>query len=64
MRLPRGFESAYQLVRRQRRALPVGATWDAASGILLAAGARFLGRYRLVFSNGSERINVRVVIVP
>ncbi len=66
MRLPRGFESASQIVSGgQHRALPVGATWDAASGIFSWEPAPgFLGRYRFVFSNGRERISVRVVVVP
>jgi hypothetical protein len=66
MRLPRGFESAYQLgPAGQRRNLPVGSTWDAAGGTFYWQPAPgFLGRFRLVFSNGRERISVRVVIVP
>ncbi len=66
MRLPRGFESAVQLVKDgEGRGLPIGATWDAASGIFSWEPAPgFLGRYRFVFSNGSERINVRVVVRP
>jgi hypothetical protein len=49
----------------QVRDLPVGATWDAASGIFSWEPAPgFLGRYRLVFSNGSQRISVRVVVRP
>ncbi len=65
MRLPRGFESASQIVNGQGRALPVGATWDAASGIFSWEQAPgFLGRFRLVFSNGSQRISVRVVVTP
>jgi hypothetical protein len=66
MRLPRGFESASQLVNGgQVRDLPVGATWDASSGIFSWEPAPgFLGGYRLVFSNGSERISVRVVVRP
>ncbi len=66
MRLPRGFESAQQIVNGgQVRALPIGATWDAASGIFSWEPAPgFLGRYRLVFSNGSERISVRIVVTP
>jgi hypothetical protein len=66
IRLPRGFDSAYQLgAGGQRRALPTGATWDEASGIFYWQPApAFLGRYRLVFSNGSERISVGVVVRP
>jgi hypothetical protein len=66
MRLPRGFESAYQLAKDgERRALPTGSTWDSASAIFYWQPAPgFLGRYRLVFSNGTERISVRVVVTP
>jgi hypothetical protein len=47
------------------RALPAGATWDAGNGIFAWQPAPgFLGRYRLVFSNGRERINIRVVVIP
>jgi CSLREA domain-containing protein len=64
IRLPRGFESVYQLVAGQRRALPIGATWDAAGGTFAwQPAAGFLGPYRFVFTNGRERINVRVVVV-
>ena len=66
LRVPRGFEAAYQLgPRGERRALPVGSTWDEGSQTFYWQPAPgFLGRYRIVFSNGSERINVRVVVVP
>jgi len=66
VRLPRGFAQAYQLgPDGQIRALPTGATWDAASGIFYwQPAAGFLGRYRFVFGNGSERISVRVAVAP
>jgi hypothetical protein len=66
IRLPHGFESVYQLVNGgQRRALPTGATWDAASRTFYWQPApAFLGRYRIVFTNGSARISVRVVVTP
>ena len=66
VRLPRGFETAYQIgPGGQMRALPIGSTWDAASGIFYWQPApAFLGRYRIVFSNGRERLNVRVVVIP
>jgi alpha-tubulin suppressor-like RCC1 family protein len=66
IRVPHGFESAYQLVNGgQRRALPTGATWDVASGTFYwQPAAGFLGHYRIVFTNGVERISVRVVVVP
>ena len=46
--------------------MPAGATWDATSGTLSWQPAPgFLGRYRIVFTNGTERISVRVnVVVP
>lgn len=66
IRLPRGFDSASQLdAAGERRALPTGSTWDEASGIFYWQPApAFLGRYRLVFTNGSERISVGVVVRP
>jgi len=66
IRLTRGFDAAHQLdALGQRRALPTGATWDEASGIFYWQPApAFLGRYRLVFSNASERIRVGVVVRP
>ena len=65
IRVPHGFESASQLVGGERRALPTGATWDDASGTFYwQPAAGFLGRFRIVFSNGSERISVRVVVTP
>jgi Cu/Zn superoxide dismutase len=66
IRVPRGFDRAYQLLDGGRRTgLPIGASFDAAGGVFSwhpAAG--FLGRFRIVFSNGSERISVRVVVRP
>jgi YVTN family beta-propeller protein len=66
IRLPRGFDSAYQLgAGGRQRPLPAGATWDTASAIFYWQPApAFLGRYRLVFSNGSERISIRVIVSP
>jgi hypothetical protein len=66
IRVPRGFESAYQLGNAgQRRALPTGSTWDAASGIFYWQPApAFLGRYRIVFTDGTKRISVRVIVTP
>jgi hypothetical protein len=66
VRLPRGFGTAYQLgPDGRRRALPTGSTWDATSRTLSWQPAPgFLGRYRIVFSNGQERISVRIVVTP
>jgi hypothetical protein len=51
IRVPHGFEQAYQLgPDGQRRALPIGATWDAGSEMFYWYPAPgFLGRSRLVF---------------
>jgi hypothetical protein len=65
LRTPGGYETAYQLANGQKRALPMGSTWDAGSGTFFwQPPAGFLGRFRLVFSNGRERISVRVLITP
>jgi alpha-tubulin suppressor-like RCC1 family protein len=66
VRLPHGYDQAYQLgPDGQSRALPTGATWDADSAIFYWQPAPgFFGRYRMVFSDGRERISVRLVIVP
>jgi hypothetical protein len=64
VRVPRDFDEAWQLgPDGQRRSLPVGSTWKAGEGILYWQPAEaFLGRYRIVFSNGRERISVRVIV--
>jgi hypothetical protein len=66
LRFPRGFQSAYQLVADGRHGdLPIGSSWDAASGIFYWQPAPgFLGLYSLVFTNGTDRINLRVSVVP
>jgi hypothetical protein len=66
VRLPHGFDTAYQLgPAGQARALPTGSTWDAAGRTFSWHPAPgFLGRYRIVFSDGRQRISVRIVIVP
>ncbi len=66
LRLPRGFTTAYQVgPGGARRAIPAGASWDAANGIFYWQPAPgFLGRYRLVFASGTDRMPVRIVIQP
>jgi hypothetical protein len=45
--------------------VPTGSTWDTANGIFYWQPAPgLLGRYRLVFSNGTERISVHLVVTP
>ncbi len=65
LRMPPGFGAASQILGGQPRRLPLGSTWDAASGTFYWQPAPgFLGPFRLVFGSGSERISVRVVIKP
>ena len=66
LRTPRGYDTAYQLgPAGLARALPIGATWDAASGTFYWQPAPgFLGSYRLVFRNGAERVSVKLVVLP
>ena len=63
MRLPPGFEGAFQLVNGERRALPAGATWDAASQTFYwRPGAPYLGEFQMVFARGAEGLRVLVVV--
>jgi hypothetical protein len=66
IRLPHGYTEAYQVVSRsQRRSLPIGSTWDPASGTFYWQPAPgFLGSFVITFSNGPQRISVRVQITP
>jgi hypothetical protein len=66
LRAPHEYHQAYQLgPDGQRRALPAGASWDAASGILYwQPAAGFLGRYRIVLADGTRRISIRIVVRP
>ena len=66
LRLPRGFDRAHQVGPvAQERPLPIGATWDSASGIFYWQPAPgFFGSFRLVFGNGRERVSVRIVVTP
>ncbi len=66
IRLPHGFTIAEQIgLDGESRPLPTGATWDADAGIFYWQPApAFLGRYRLVFSNGHERIRLRIYVIP
>jgi hypothetical protein len=66
IRPPHGYHSAYQLgPDGQRRALPLGASWDAPNGIFTwQPAAGFLGRYRIVLTDGTRRIGIRIVVVP
>ncbi|MEO6349431.1 MAG: BACON domain-containing carbohydrate-binding protein [Candidatus Limnocylindrales bacterium] len=66
IRLPHGYTEAYQVVSTsERRPLPIGSTWDPASGTLYWQPAPgFLGSFVIRFGNGLERISVRVQITP
>ncbi len=63
VRLPRGYDTAYQLMNGLDRPLPVGSSFDAASGTFYwQPAAGFLGSYELVFVRGQEQIRVRVFV--
>jgi hypothetical protein len=63
MRLPRGYDQAYQLVNGLDRPLPAGSSFDAAShSFYWQPAAGFLGSYELVFVRGAEQIRVRVFV--
>jgi Cu/Zn superoxide dismutase len=66
LRTPREFGAALQIAPDGRaRALPIGSSWDAASNTFHWQPAPgFLGPFRIVFTNGTEHISVRVVVRP
>jgi YVTN family beta-propeller protein len=66
IRLPHGYTEAHQVLSAgERRPLPIGSTWDAASGTFYWQPAPgFLGSFVIRFSNGLERVSVRVRIAP
>ena len=64
MRLPSGYDEAWQVVLGERRALPIGAHWDPASHTFAWQPAPgFLGDYELVFVRGTETIHVRISVL-
>ena len=57
-------DAGYQIVGDELRALPSGSTFDATSGQLTwQPPVPFLGAFHLVFTSGSERIDVMATIV-
>jgi hypothetical protein len=65
LRLPREYARAYQLVNGERRDLPIGSSWDAASQTFSWQPAPgFLGEFVLVFVRDGEQIRVLVEIPP
>jgi hypothetical protein len=66
LRAPSSFTTAYQIgPGGVRRDLPIGASWDAAVGVLYWQPAPgFLGVYQIVFANGAKRLNVRIIVTP
>ena len=65
LRTPREFGGAAQIAPDDRpRALPIGSSWDPASNTFYWQPAPgFLGLFRLLFTNGTDRISVRVVVM-
>jgi len=61
--LPRGFDTAYQLVGDDVRPLPIGSTFDPIASVFYWQPApAFLGTYRFVFSDGRASVTVRVIV--
>jgi hypothetical protein len=63
VRLPNGYDEAWQVVLNERRALPSGASWDPASQTFAwQPAAAFLGAYELVFVHGDKTIRVLIIV--
>ena len=63
VRLPSGYDEAWQVVLGGRRALPIGANWDPASHTFAWQPAPgFLGDFEIVFVRGTETIRVRISV--
>jgi IPT/TIG domain len=63
VRLPNGYDEAWQLALGDRRALPIGATWDPASHTFTWQPAPgFLGDYEILFVRGTETIRVLISV--
>jgi hypothetical protein len=63
LRLPSGYDEAWQVVLGERRALPIGTTWDVSSHVFAWQPAPgFLGDYELVFVHGTEAIRIRISV--
>jgi hypothetical protein len=63
LRLPRGYDEAWQVVLGERRALPTGASWDPSSHTFAWQPApAFLGEYEFVFVRDGKTIRVRIVV--
>jgi hypothetical protein len=63
MRLPSGYDEAWQVVLGGRGPLPIGANWDPASRAFAWEPAPgFLGNYEIVFVRGTETIRVLISV--
>ena len=63
VRLPSGYDEVWQVVLGERRALPIGTTWDVASHVFAWQPAPgFLGDYEIVFVRGTETIRVLISV--
>ncbi len=63
VRLPHGYDQAWQVISGARHELPVGAHWDPASHTFAWEPAPgFLGTYEIVFVDGSATITILVSV--
>ncbi len=63
VRLPNGYNEAWQVVLGEPRALPIGSNWDPVSHTFAWQPAPgFRGDYEIVFLRGNETIRVRISV--
>jgi hypothetical protein len=64
LRLPNGYDEAWQVVAGERRALPIGANWDPATHTFAWQPAPgFFGKYEIVFVRGGATVRVLISVL-